>query len=251
MFHERHRWSYLNQLNNNSATYNGPRVFGTSLNASLPFLKVCHQTTFLATTYHRRRLYDLMMTKLTRKSFFRRKHFHNWLIYQNILSSWSREYLFFRRYARSLLALYFYRKSYLFYNLLIYKGTTIDQLRDRKNVYATNLIRGVSAYCNQTNVIIFPFIYKITSSQWFYTSLYSRWSPLPLTWLELRRWKAGTNPAYLLTDRSLSTTSIHKKRNTTVFDLFTLVRRLNMNYLVEFYKLTVLLVFWKGVLRLN
>lgn len=250
MSHERQRWSYLNQLNS-SVSYYSTRTLDVGPNKSQSFLKVCHQTAFIATTYHRRRLYDLMMTKLTRKSFFRRKHFHNWLIYQNILSSWSREYLFFRRYARSVLALYFYRKSYLFYNLLIYRGTTIDQLRGRKNVYATNLIRGVSSYCNQSGVIVFPFIYKIVSSQWFYTSLYSRWSPLPLTWLELRRWKAGNNPAYLLTDRSLSTTYLHKKRNTTVLDLFSLIRYSNISYLVEFYKLILLLVLRKGLSKLN
>ena len=150
------RWSYLNLINTTFASEHKVLAF------------VHHYATFKATTYYRKSIHRA--TKLARRAWSRRKHLHNWLLYQNLLANWSQDYLFFRKYSRSILALNIFKNSYLTYNLLMFrKATTVDFL-GAENVLVSSIIRRVIRYSTRLNAQNSAFFNKYRGVAWMYVT---------------------------------------------------------------------------------
>ena len=107
------RWSYLNSINR--SFWLKPLYQHVERH-----VKGYNLTTFKGTTFFRNSLYLTAPTKLSRKSFYRRRHLNNFLFYFNIISAWSQEYLFFKKLNKTLLMFGFYKNLYLAQNTLLF-----------------------------------------------------------------------------------------------------------------------------------
>jgi hypothetical protein len=150
------RWSYLNLINNTfSAEHKG-----------LAFAH--HFATFKATTYYRKSIYRI--TKLSRRAWSRRKHLHNWLVYQNLLANWSQDYLFFRKYSRFVISLHLFKNSYLTYNLLIFKRSTSTNFLGSESVVVSSIIKRVIRYSSRLNPVTYSFFRSYKNVPWLYVT---------------------------------------------------------------------------------
>jgi len=77
-----------------------------------------------------------------------------------MLANWSQDYLFFRKYSRSVLALNIFRNSYLTYNLLVFKRATTGDFLGSENVLVSSIIRRVIRYSSGLNAQNFSFFNK-------------------------------------------------------------------------------------------
>lgn len=148
------RWSYLNQINHTFASEHGSLAFAH------------HFVVFKATTSYRKPIQRT--TKLARRAWSRRKHSHNWLVYQNLLANWSQDYLFFRKYSRFTVALHLFKNSYLTYNLLVFKRTTMSTFLGSEDVIVSNLIRRVIRYSSRLNPLNYTFFKTYRNNSWLY-----------------------------------------------------------------------------------
>ena len=108
------RWSYLNTLTR-ELSVRGDRGY-------LSLLPSYRLTLFKATTYYGKALFTLNLTKLVRRSFFRIRHVHNLLIYQNLLINWAREYLHLKKLSRVVFSFRLYKNTYVFQFATVYSS---------------------------------------------------------------------------------------------------------------------------------
>lgn len=150
------RWSYLNLINTTFSSEHNVLAF------------VHHYATFKATTYYRKSIYRT--TRLSRRAWSRRKHLHNWLLYQNLLANWSQDYLFFRKYSRSVLALNVFKNSYLTYNLLMFRKLAVTDFLGSENVMISSIIRRIIRYCSRLNSSTYAFFNSYRGVAWMYVT---------------------------------------------------------------------------------
>ena len=150
------RWSYLNLINTTFSSEHNVLAF------------VHHYATFKATTYYRKSIYRT--TRLSRRAWSRRKHLHNWLIYQNLLANYSQDYLFFRKYSRSTLALNVFKNSYLTYNLLMFRKLAVTDFLGSESVMISSIIRRVIRYCSRLNPSTSAFFNSYRGVAWMYVT---------------------------------------------------------------------------------
>lgn len=220
------RWSYLNYLNTTSLQ--------TKVYNHKPLLSAHHTTIFKATTHYRRKLYKQELTKLVRKSFFRRRHLHGWLIYQNILVSWARDYLFFRRYSRILLGLNTYKNNYLIHNVLIFKNLHMGDLINFSHFSVTNLVKNVTKYCLLGGTHLFAFTRWYTDVSWFYIS-----SPYNNILLK-KLFPKAEEPLYHLYQGQLAALGKKKQVNNVIELLLQLLHKASLAKTIELYKIFIL-----------
>ena len=231
------RWSYLNNINNLASD----KIFVNTKNNNL-LLKVFQQTTFKATTYYRKPIYNPLVTKITRKNFYRRRHLNNWLVYQNILTLWSKEYLFFRKYSRTLLSLFFYKNNFLIYNALIHSNTSVDSLRGYENSHMTHVVKAVKFFCRAKTTALFPFFttLKCFSFNWISTPRVNLFQN-PKT-------QSGWDSLYTVTTDSLLAKPNHPVMDTILPLMFQLNHRQQLVYYTELYKLFIFLT-WLSIVN--
>lgn len=150
------RWSYLNLINNTFSSEHKGLAFAH------------HFATFKATTYYRKSIHRI--TKLSRRAWSRRKHLHNWLVYQNLLANWSQDYLFFRKYSRFVMTLHLFKNSYLTYNLLVFKRSTATSFLGSENVVVSSIIRRVIRYSSRLNHTLYSFFKNYRGVSWLYVT---------------------------------------------------------------------------------
>lgn len=218
------RWSYLNTINQSFESRDSLNIL----------VQVFQQTTFKATTYYRKPLYNSLITKLTRKNFYRRRHLNNWIVYQNIITLWAKEYLFFRKYSRTLLSIFLYKTSFLTYNCLIHSRLTTDQLRSFDETRFTYLINALSRFCQSFSIRTFSFVTQFrtfspmivsTNVDFFNKNLYG----------------SNFDVLYNLTPHHLFLVPDTFKTLNVVDDIFALVFRKQLSYYISFYKIFIYL----------
>lgn len=157
------RWSYLNTLN---STVFQPSTF------SLESVMTKYQYTFFKqTTYYRKRIFSPTVTRLTRYSFFRRRHLNNWIMYTNILNNWSHEYLFFRRYLRVLQSFQFFKNNYVTLHLTFLKAVGPQDLLDFRIGLGTFLTSSVySFFSKNCNLQLIPYFPIFKYPFWLFAS---------------------------------------------------------------------------------
>lgn len=157
------RWSYLNKINQTRYKWREDLT-----------LKTAHQiVSFRATTYYRKPF--ITITKFKRRNWSRRKHLTNWLVYQNIMVDWSTDYLFMRRYNRFVIALRIFKYSYLIFNLLVFRKSSIVDFPGSEVMAVTNTIRRVRLYSSRLNFSCWTNFNQFREVSWLYaTSPYTR-----------------------------------------------------------------------------
>jgi len=150
------RWSYLNLINTTFSSEHKALAFAH------------HYVTFKATTYYRKSIHRI--TKLSRRSWSRRKHMHNWLLYQNLVANWAQDYLFFRKYNRWALTLNLFRNSYLTHNLLILKSASTSDFAGAEEAVVSNFVRRIIRYSSKLNAQMYRFFHKYVGMEWMYVT---------------------------------------------------------------------------------
>lgn len=216
------RWSYLNRIN---------RSFYDE-HTDLDF--VHHEGTFRATTYYRRKFGSI--TKLSRRSWSRRKHLHNWLVYQNVFTDWARDYLFFRKYNRFIIALHVFKNSYLIYNLLVFKKSTTVDFLGSESMIVSNVIKKVIRYCHRLNPTFSSFFKQYRHVSWLYLTS-------PYQFEELRKSSIlSEEPLYLPYQSLFYSSEINLKRVFWLQIIIDSILNLTLSKVQELYKVAILLI---------
>ena len=215
------RWSYLNSVN--SIFFDQYRLlnfihYEQSFKTNIVFRKDINQ-----------------VSTLSRKSWSRRKHLTNWLVYQNVLTDWSKDYLFFKKYNRFTLVFQMFKNTFFSYNsFLIKKLNTSSTVGTEAFVFST-LISKVIKYCSKYSPNFYTFLKYYKNINWLYITTPKK--------SEAIQQSSGTlfNPI-LHTSQSLFYHSIQQQDMVTWFwvlyqNLFTIT----MSKLIEIYKLSILL----------
>ena len=218
------RWSYLNTINHSFESRDALNVL----------VQVFQQTTFKATTYYRKPLYNPRITKLTRKNFYRRRHLNNWIVYQNIITLWAKEYLFFRKYSRTLLSIFFYKTSFLAYNCLIHLRLTTDELRSFGETRFTYFVKALSRFCRSVSIRTFLFV---TQFRTFSPMLISS----NIDFFNKNIGGSNVDVLYNLTPHYLFLVPDTFKTINVVNDIFALVFQKQLSYYLSFYKIFIYL----------
>lgn len=231
------RWSYLNQLNTNTKV-----TIVDNTDHNLTLLKVFQQTAFKATTYYRKPLYNPSITKITRKNFYRRRHLNNWLVYQNILTLWAKEYLFFRKYSRTLMSLFFYKNNFLMYNILVHTNSSINDLRGYEGVHMTHVVKSLKFFLKNNTSLLFPFFtsFKNFSLSWF--------SSPTLNFFKTPKVSTSWDALYVVTQDQLLAKPKQSTLDGLLVFLFQMNHRQQLNLYLEVYKLFIFLT-WIVLLK--
>ena len=129
------RWSYLNSINN---------IFFNQYK-SLNF--VHYEQSFKTNIVFKKEISPLSL--ITRKSWSRRKHLTNWLIYQNVLTDWSKDYIFFKKYNKFTLVYRMFKNSFFSYNLFLIKKLNVSASVGSEKIIFSSLTSKISKYCSK------------------------------------------------------------------------------------------------------
>jgi hypothetical protein len=98
---------------------------------------------------------------VTRRSWARRKHINQWLVYHNVLVNWASDYRFFTRYVRAMLVQNLFKNSFLTYNFLMLKKVPSSSFQGSEHFLYSFTTRKVFNYFlkyQTTSFNIFNFI---------------------------------------------------------------------------------------------
>ena len=225
------RWSYLNYVNLHYETYK-PLDYASQVVA------------FKTTTSYRRRLFSYEISRPSRRFYAKLKRLSTAIHYNNILSNWSGDYLFFKKYNRFILSYKIFKHSYVVNNLLLFKKSPIYMFQGSENSIASYLVYSVSKYFKENNPSFYsPFI-KYRGGQLLYITTNN--PILEPTTLEITPSKSEEllteNPMYLVHQSSWYLTEVDLN------ETFFLQKIINSYYdsaflkIIELYKVTILLV---------
>jgi|LauGreDrversion4_2_1035121.scaffolds.fasta_scaffold12848_5 hypothetical protein len=224
------RWSYVNTVNNN-------------FYSKFQDLNFAHfETSFKANIFYKKNIN--VLSKLTRKSWARRKHLNNWLIYQNIFSNWSNEYLFFKQYSKHIFNLNFFRNSFLTYNYNILKKSNSLYIKDTENWISNSFISRISNYSSKLGFKSYQFFSKFKHNAWFFISS----NNLNLFFQNLTL--INPNPLYTISQSQLYPISFEKTSLFYIIQIYNELHRVITSKSVELYKINSLLLLF-NVLKPN
>ncbi len=187
-----------------------------------------------ATTYWRKDLYHTP-TKLRRKQTSRRKHLHQWLIFTNILTDWSKDYLFFKKYIKLTLTFQFFKNSFLIYNLLLFKNTIPRDFIGYESSLMINIVGKIIKYSSKVNSNLFPFLKQFNTTHLLYITTNVNFEDIQKT-SEL----TSVVP-YLIHQSSLYVDDYNLTHIEWVGNLILLLYTLSFSKLIEVYKVIIML----------
>jgi len=165
------RWSYLNSINR--SFWLKPLYQHVERH-----VKGYNLTTFKGTTFFRKSLYLTAPTKLSRKSFYRRRHLNNFLFYFNIISAWSQEYLFFKKLNKTLLMFGFYKNLYLAQNTLLFSKKSMSETIGFEGLKITSVYTSLIRYITTSFVGTNSFATTFKQFSLLYVTSPDNWSVL-------------------------------------------------------------------------
>lgn len=150
------RWSYIKDQNSNK-------------NLSFSKLEFVHgEISFLSNVYFRKTVsYN---SKLTRKSWAKRKHLSNWMPLQAVLSDWSNDYLFFKKYNKMVLTLNLFKNSFIAFNFLLLKKTSNLIKQNSEGFFYTFPSKRVLMYFARSYSSSYQFLLNVRHTPLMYVS---------------------------------------------------------------------------------
>lgn len=150
------RWSYIKDQNSNK-------------NLNFSDLSFVHgEVSFLSNVYFRKTISH--QSKLTRKSWAKRKHLSNWLPLQSVLSDWSNDYLFFKKYNKMVLTLNLFKNSFLSFNFLLLKKTSTLLKQNSESFFFTFPSKRLLSYFSRNFSSTYKFLINIRHTPLMYIS---------------------------------------------------------------------------------
>ena len=150
------RWSYIKEQNHHTKT-------------SFASLDFVHQEVSFLTNVHFRKSIS-HNSKLLRKSWAKRKHLANWLPLQSVLSDWSNDYLFFKKYNRMVLTFNIFRNSFISLNFLLLKKTATLIQQSSESFFFTFPTKRTLAYFTRVNPSTYSFLTSLKNTPLMYIS---------------------------------------------------------------------------------
>ena len=216
------RWSHINSLNSNLFTNNASYI--------KPLLNSLRLVSFKSTTYYWENLYFDSLSLVTRRSYYRRRHINSFILYQNILGSWSRDYSFFRKYSRSLLSLGLFKYNYIIQNIFIAKNQDISNLVGFDTFKLTFLTNKVYLYSNKIFSSLIPTLLTYKGS-YLYVS-----SPYKILKQNIQSTALKEEPLKLLIEKGITKSSVSLKWFSSINYLLDSILSLYLSYTVSYYK---------------
>jgi len=153
-------WSYVNKLNS---------IFFDKY-SDLNFIH--YESTFKSNIHFKKNIN--VLSKLSRKSWSRRRHLTSWIIYQNVFSNWSNDYLFFKQYNKFIFNYQLLKHSFLTYNFMVLKKTNNSYIKDIESFISSSFINKLSNYFNKLNFSSYLFLKRLKNNQWFFISSFDK-----------------------------------------------------------------------------
>jgi hypothetical protein len=150
------RWSYLNNINH---------IFFEQYRL-LNF--VHYEQSFKMNIVFRKEINYI--STISRKSWSRRKHLTNWLIYQNVLTDWSKDYLFFKKYNRFILIFQLFKNNFFSYNNFLIKKLNVSSTSGSETIVFSSLTSKIIRYCSKNFNQFYMFLHKYKNINWLYVT---------------------------------------------------------------------------------
>lgn len=176
-----------------------------------------------------------------RQSWRRRKHTFEYIVYTNVLSMWSTEYVFFRKLTKFNYNYCLMKTSLLVYNLAFLRGTNPSTAQNSEHAYLSTLPKTIVNYFSNLDVALYAFWRQPTGTLVAVSSFYSNNSTDKIFKTCL------ISPSHYYTT---STLVPYKETSyiTTSDSLFTLVDSIvtkqHYSLLLELYKIHIFLVLY-------
>jgi hypothetical protein len=217
------RLSFINNFNN-------VRTF-TFAKQSHSHTDVCMNTVF----YLRKPF--KFISKHTRRSWKRRKHRFEYILYLNILSLWSAEYSFFKKSIKFTYSYCIYKTSLLVYNLAGLRGTISTLANNSEKAYLTTLPKIVVRYFTLSQMNIYKFWLNPVNTLLVFSSFYNNTA----TWSTFKT--DSTAPSHICSPSMLYPYHVNwsNHQNTNLGGVFSeIFTAYNTQLLIEMYKLYIL-----------
>ena len=178
------------------------------------------------------------ITKHTRRSWKRRKHAFEYILYVNVLSFWSCEYMFFKKNIRFNYNYCIDKSSLLVYNLANLRGTVSSLAKNSENSYLAVLPKTIVNYFSSSNMSLYRYWLKPVNTLLVFSSFY-RNSPTDVVFKTCL-----TSPSFIYTTTTMypDTGELYTLGNDSLESLFT--QLLINNYyqlIIEIYKINTLI----------
>ena len=217
------RWSSINIINKHSLTQ-----FKTFQRASTEVL-------FRENLSFRKELRKVSF--MTRKSWSRRKHIGQWLIYHNIMANWSADYRFFKKYNKSMLIQNLFTNSFLTYNFLMLKKANTGSFVGSEHFLYSFTTKKVYHYFlkyQTTSFNIFNFVKNYNLFLMTQPTVKQAFLPANLTQLQT---------TYNFSQNALFSSASKPTDNTHLLEIHHLLTQLVLINSVDLYKTFTMLTF--------
>jgi len=215
------RWSYINTINttNVSTSVGMPRVRQDASVKYNMYLKVKFSKVSL----------------VTRRAWVKRRHLNNFAIYRNVLADWSKEYIFYRKYAKFTFMLNLFRNTFWAQNLLISKNSLPSNYAYLESVYSMSLSRSFMSYFSFKGSLRFKYLLTFKNTSWLYVT-----APQTSNLLSAQS-KTTFWPLYRETNSHLLPIAIKDRKLGLYNQLLQLASDLALSKAIEIYKVNILL----------
>jgi len=195
-----------------------------------------HTDVCMNTVFYLRKPFKFV-SKHTRRSWKRRKHRFEYVLYLNILSLWSSEYAFFKKNIKFTYSYCIYKTSLLVYNLASLRGTISTLANNSEKAYLTTLPKSVIYYFTMSQINIYKYWNNPVNTLLVFSSFYKSTA----TWDTFKT--DSISPSYICSVASLH--PYHLKwsiyQNTCLDNVINgLFMTYNTNIAIEVYKLHIL-----------
>ena len=177
-----------------------------------------------------------------RRQWKRRKHNFEYVLYLNILSLWSTEYIFYRKLIKFNYNYCIMKSSLIVYNLANLRGTSPALAKNSEHTYIATLPKSIINYCSKLNFNVFKYWYQTTNSSLIIGSYFLNDSNEVLKQIFKNYF---THPSYIYTTSTL--VSHNALTNNNLIDVYNNLFNVLLpdhHYAVinELYKIHILLV---------
>lgn len=223
------RWSYLNRVNFSLFTNNKSNL--------KPVLNILKITTFKATTYYWEELYFQNITLIKRRSYLRRKHINSFILYQNLLTLWSNDYIFFRKYSRSILVYNLHKYNFLLQSIFMAKSLDVSNFLGFEELKVTFFSKRLLTFCSYRSLVLIPFILLYKGPYLYASSLIDYSNHLSTNHF------LKDEPIYPYVGNSIFYAPIKKGIGNPINYLSSVINNLFSAQLIKYYQLVILLLY--------
>jgi len=178
---------------------------------------------------------------MARRSWARRKHTNQWLVYYSILSNWSSDYRFFTRYTKSMLTQNLFINSFLTYNFLMLKQLPSSAFNGSEFFIYSFITKRVYNYFLKYRTInfnIFTVVRNYNLCMLTQPQVEEAWTPINLTQI---------NATYKFSQNTLSSSLYEGKvaGSHALLEIYNLINQVIYINNVSTYKMLILLTYSK------